>query len=98
MTRARASCIREAEPCDLVPGEAHDLTRNANPDLRQLPTEQILPTAADLDRMSSLDIARLINDEDATIAAAVQRALPQIARAIDVVAAGLRHGGRLIYV
>lgn len=88
--------MREAEFCD--PGEAHDLTRTANPDLRQLPTEQILPTAADLDRMSSLDIVRLINDEDATIAAAVRRALPQIARAIDVVAAGLRQGGRLIYV
>jgi N-acetylmuramic acid 6-phosphate etherase len=88
--------MREAEFCD--PGEAHDLTRTANPDLRQLPTEQILPTAADLDRMSSLDIVRLINAEDATIAEAVHRALPQIARAIDVVAAGLRQGGRLIYV
>ena len=88
--------MREAEFCD--PGEAHDLTRTATPDLRQLPTEQILPTAADLDRMSSLDIVRLINDEDATIAEAVRRALPQIARAIDVVAAGLRQGGRLIYV
>lgn len=88
--------MREAEFCD--PGEAHDLTRTATPDLRQLPTEQILATAADLDRMSSLDIVRLINDEDATIAEAVRRALPQIARAIDVVAAGLRQGGRLIYV
>lgn len=48
--------------------------------------------------MSSLEIARLINDEDATIAGAVRQALPQIGRAIDVVAAGLREGGRLIYV
>jgi len=48
--------------------------------------------------MSSLEIVRLINREDATVAAAVGRALPQIARAIDVVVAGLRHGGRLIYV
>ncbi len=48
--------------------------------------------------MSSLEIARLINDEDATIAAAVRRALPQIARAIDTIADGLGHGGRLIYV
>jgi N-acetylmuramic acid 6-phosphate etherase len=48
--------------------------------------------------MSSLEIARLINDQDATVAAAVQRALPQVARAIDVVADGLREGGRLIYV
>jgi len=56
------------------------------------------PAAGDLDRKSSLEIARLINDEDATIAAAVRRALPQVARAIDIVAAGLRAGGRLIYV
>jgi N-acetylmuramic acid 6-phosphate etherase len=48
--------------------------------------------------MSSLDIARLMNDEDATVASAVRHALPQIARAIDVVAEGLSHGGRLIYV
>ncbi len=48
--------------------------------------------------MSSLEIVRLINDEDETIAAAVRRALPQIAHAVDVVADGLRHGGRLIYV
>jgi len=48
--------------------------------------------------MSSLEIARLMNDEDATVAKAVRHALPQIARAIDVVAEGLAHGGRLIYV
>ena len=48
--------------------------------------------------MSSLEIVTLINKEDATVASAVQRALPQVARAIDEVVAGLRHGGRLIYV
>lgn len=73
-------------------------TDKAKSDLRGLPTEQILPAAADLDRMSSLEIVRLMNAEDATVAAAVARALPQIARAIDAVVAGLRHGGRLIYV
>ena len=73
-------------------------THKAKSDLRRLPTEQILPAATDLDRMSSLEIVRLINQEDATVAAAVGRALPQIARAIDVIVAGLRQGGRLIYV
>ncbi len=67
-------------------------------ELRSLPTEQILPATYDLDRMSALEIARLINDADATVAAAVGRALPQIARAIHVVADCLRRGGRLIYV
>ncbi|HTD43769.1 MAG TPA: N-acetylmuramic acid 6-phosphate etherase [Bryobacteraceae bacterium] len=73
-------------------------TRKAKSDLRKLPTEQNLPAATDLDRMSSLEIVRLINQEDATVAAAVGRALPQIAHAIDVIVAGLRQGGRLIYV
>jgi N-acetylmuramic acid 6-phosphate etherase len=48
--------------------------------------------------MSSLEIVRLINREDSTVAAAVERALPEIAGAIDVVVASLRQGGRLIYV
>ena len=61
-------------------------------------TEQLLSTTYDLDRMSSLEIVTLMNHEDATVAGAVERALPQIARAIDVIARGLRHGGRLIYV
>ncbi|HTW57577.1 MAG TPA: N-acetylmuramic acid 6-phosphate etherase [Terriglobales bacterium] len=76
------------------------MTRTAKlkSDLRTLSTEQLLPAARDLDRMSSLEIVRLINEEDATVAAAVGRALPQIARAIDLIAASLRHGGRLIYV
>ena len=80
--------------------KAHLLIRTSTPksDLRQLPTEQILHTASNLDQMSALEIARLMNDEDATVAAAIRRALPQVARAIDVVADGLSHGGRLIYV
>jgi N-acetylmuramic acid 6-phosphate etherase len=72
--------------------------RKEKSDLRILPTEKINTAARDLDRMSSLEIVRLINDEDATLAAAVGRALPQIARAIDLIAASLRRGGRLIYV
>lgn len=69
-----------------------------NRDLRRLRTEQSHPGATDLDQKSSFEIANLINAEDATVALAVRRALPQIARAIDLVAAALRHGGRLIYV
>jgi N-acetylmuramic acid 6-phosphate etherase len=72
--------------------------RKNTTDLQHLRTEQNLAAAADLDQKSALEIASLMNDEDATIAAAVRRALPQIARAIDTVADGIRHGGRLIYV
>lgn len=67
-------------------------------DLRRLRTEQSNGAAGELDCKSSLEIARLINAEDARIASAVTRALPQIARTIDFAVAALRRGGRLIYV
>ncbi len=82
-----------------VLGERPDLSaKRKSTDLQHLRTEQSLPSATDLDQKSAIEIVRLINAEDATIAASVHRALPQIARAIDVVAAGIRKGGRLIYV
>ena len=73
-------------------------SRPQKSDLRKLTSEQILSRAAHLDQMPALEMVKLINDEDATVAAAVRKALPQVARAIDVVADGLRNGGRLIYV
>lgn len=63
-----------------------------------LATEQPNPASAGLDVKSSLEVARIINAEDARVAAAVKPALPQIARAIDLIAAALERGGRLIYV
>lgn len=66
--------------------------------LENLATEQFNPVSNDLDTKSSLEIARIINSEDATVAAAVGRALPQIAKAIDWVSESLANGGRLIYV
>jgi N-acetylmuramic acid 6-phosphate etherase len=66
--------------------------------LQDLTTERANPTSADLDLKPALEIARIINAEDAKVATAVQRALPQIARAIDLVASHFRKGGRLLYV
>ena len=51
-----------------------------------------------LDTKSALEIARIINQEDSKIAAAVKKALPEIAIVMDTVARSLRDGGRLIYV
>jgi N-acetylmuramic acid 6-phosphate etherase len=68
------------------------------PALDKLTTEQTNRASTDLDLMSSLEIARTINAEDAKVATAVRRALPQIAQAIDWITAALKQGGRLIYV
>jgi N-acetylmuramic acid 6-phosphate etherase len=66
--------------------------------LRNLRTEQQNLASSGLDTLSALEIARVINHEDKKVAAAVERALPQIARAIDAIADAIRAGGRLIYV
>jgi len=66
--------------------------------LASLATEQPNPRSSDLDIRSSLEIARIINAEDGSVAAAAERALPQIAQAIDWIAGALGSGGRLIYV
>jgi N-acetylmuramic acid 6-phosphate etherase len=65
--------------------------------IRKLGTEQQNHASAALDTLSALEIARVINQEDKKVAAAVERALPQIARAIDAIAAAIGSGGRLIY-
>jgi N-acetylmuramic acid 6-phosphate etherase len=72
-------------------------TGSASTVLRQLSTEQPNPVSKNLDLKSSLQMVRILNAEDAKVAAAVKRALPQIAQAIDVIAAALKQGGRLIY-
>jgi N-acetylmuramic acid 6-phosphate etherase len=61
-------------------------------------TEQGLPASRHLDRMTAAQIVRLMNREDRKVARAVQRQLPQIAKAVDAIVKSLRSGGRLIYV
>src|SRR5688572_20930253 len=67
-------------------------------DLSWLETEQPNPHSADLDSKSALEIAGIINAEDATVAGLVATALPAIAQAIDAVAEAISRSGRLIYV
>ena len=64
----------------------------------KLPTERINPASAAIDTMTSLEIAGMINREDAGIAAAVGRELDAIARVIDLTVGRFRRGGRLFYV
>jgi N-acetylmuramic acid 6-phosphate etherase len=65
--------------------------------IRDLRTEQQNLASSGLDTLSALQIARVINHEDHKVAAAVERALPQIAQAIDAIAQAIGSGGRLIY-
>jgi N-acetylmuramic acid 6-phosphate etherase len=67
-------------------------------DLSRLRTEQPNPASFELDTKSALEIATIINDEDAKVPRAIRKALPQIAHAADVIAKAFVAGGRLIYV
>ncbi len=79
------------------PSDKPAAKRGSN-DLSTLTTESPNTASHGLDTKSALEIARIINHEDSKVAAAVKKALPEIAIVIDTVARSLRDGGRLIYV
>jgi N-acetylmuramic acid 6-phosphate etherase len=63
-----------------------------------LTTEASNPASAEIDRLSALEIVRLMNAEDARVAAAVADQAEPIAQAIEAIAERFRRGGRLIYL
>ncbi|MFJ6697144.1 N-acetylmuramic acid 6-phosphate etherase [Streptomyces sp. NPDC091272] len=65
--------------------------------LDTLTTEAFRPELAEIDQLPTAELAALMNGEDATVPAAVAARLPQIAAAIDGIAARMARGGRLIY-
>lgn len=64
----------------------------------ELTTEQINPATAHIDECTTLEMVTLINDEDKKVAVAVERVLPEIARAVDAIAESFSRGGRLFYI
>jgi N-acetylmuramic acid 6-phosphate etherase len=66
-------------------------------ELDALTTEAFRPELAEIDRLPTLEIARTMNAEDATVPAAVAAQLPSIAAAIDGIADRMARGGRLVY-
>jgi N-acetylmuramic acid 6-phosphate etherase len=65
--------------------------------LGRLLTEQRNPRSMDLDRLSTDEILRLINSEDKLVPLAVEREIPYIERAVEMIVQSLRTGGRLLY-
>jgi N-acetylmuramic acid 6-phosphate etherase len=67
-------------------------------ELDTLTTEAYRPELAEIDQRTTLDIARVMNREDAGVPGAVARQLPRIAAAIDAAAERMARGGRLLYL
>ena len=61
-------------------------------------TETDNPNTSEIDRVSTLDAVRLINNEDKLVASAVEKVLPEVAAAIDNIVERLQDGGRLFYI
>ena len=61
-------------------------------------TEQRNPVSRDLDMLSIDQVLRLMNAQDKLVPVAVEREIPYIARAVDIVVGAFKRGGRLIYV
>ena len=68
------------------------------PDLAALLTEARNPRSERIDELPTEEMLAVINDEDATVAAAVQVELPRIAFAVDAIVERFTHGGRLFYL
>lgn len=66
-------------------------------DFSAMATEQRNPNTMEIDTLSTLEMVKRINNEDKTVALAVERELPAIAEAIDVITGQLKKGGRLFY-
>ena len=61
-------------------------------------TETDNPNTAEIDKVSTLEAIRLINNEDKLVAEAIENVLPEIAMAIDEIVVRLQNGGRLFYI
>ena len=66
-------------------------------DISTLQTEQRNSRTAHIDTLNTVDMIRLINEEDKKVAEAVSKEIDHIAQAVDLIAAQLRAGGRLVY-
>ena len=83
----------------MTPTAAPDSPRHGDlrAQLDTLTTEAFRSDLAEIDRLPTLEIAGLMNGEDATVPAAVAEQLPSIAAVIDGTAERMARGGRLIY-
>jgi N-acetylmuramic acid 6-phosphate etherase len=66
--------------------------------LSLLTTEEFNPKSQTLDEMSTNEILTIMNEEDQTIALAVNRVIPAIEETIEKVVIAFKNGGRLIYI
>jgi len=68
------------------------------PEIEKLLTEQPNPASAAIDTLPTEEALRIISREDRKVADAVEREIPQIARAVDAIVGAFERDGRLFYI
>lgn len=73
-------------------------TSPLRPDLGKLKTEGRNPNTLHIDKMTTLEMVTVMNNENRAVEDAIATQLPEIAAAIDIIAAALEAGGHLVYI
>jgi len=74
------------------------MSRDLSDVLSKLLTEQRNPASINLDSLSTEEILRMINGQDKLVPIAVEKEIPYITQAVELIVDSLRSGGRLLYV
>lgn len=67
-------------------------------ELERLISEERNPNTMDIDLLPTAEVLRVMNREDRSVADAVGKVIPEIARAVDSIVDAFAKGGRLIYL
>jgi len=72
-------------------------SKNLFAEISKLTTEQRNPNSMDIDVSSTAEILKIINEEDKKVPLAVEKELPYIEEAVEIIVHALKNGGRLLY-
>jgi Predicted sugar phosphate isomerase len=67
-------------------------------EITSLSTEQINPNTINIDLVETEEILRMINNEDKLVPFAVEKEIPNITKAVEIIVSAIKNGGGLIYV
>ena len=66
-------------------------------EISKLSTEQKNPRSVNIDKLPTIEILKIINEEDKKVPFAVEHEIPYIAEAVEIIVAAIKNGGRLFY-
>lgn len=66
-------------------------------EISKLTTEQRNPRSMNIDKLPTIEVLKIINEEDKLVPLAVEKEIPFIAEAVEIVVNAIKNGGRLLY-